>query len=272
MKQFNGLYSTFPFYNFRIILYKICINSIIKHKNTIIHPKLKDYKFFHYFSVTHLQSWDSFEYCGSRSLFTKRTSAFWPVPLIPFLSSRKRLKMALQNIGACASNRLAKVMNIGEKTGTTTLPKDSRLPSLKEKVMGIKTNNVDIPEVLGRPASYTTSKYFGCELGAQSKYDYKMRLLNSIESFCWKQGNEEAVKEFASGFKEEIIEEEFVLKWYQKGLTAVYKSSHVWNNVKLICGVGPQRLVRVQIGTNWFSLFRELIEWTCGVYFSIELD
>lgn len=40
---------------------------------------------------------------------------------------------------------------------------------------GIKTNvvnMVDIAKALGRPASYTT-KYFGCELGAQSKFDEK---------------------------------------------------------------------------------------------------
>ncbi|RDX65274.1 Eukaryotic translation initiation factor 5, partial [Mucuna pruriens] len=41
---------------------------------------------------------------------------------------------------------------------------------------GIKTNivnMVDIAKALARPASYTT-KYFGCELGAQSKFDEKV--------------------------------------------------------------------------------------------------
>nr|GFD27141.1 eukaryotic translation initiation factor 5-like [Tanacetum cinerariifolium] len=40
---------------------------------------------------------------------------------------------------------------------------------------GIKTNivnMVDVAKALARPASYTT-KYFGCELGAQSKFDEK---------------------------------------------------------------------------------------------------
>ena len=33
-------------------------------------------------------------------------------------------------------------------------------------------------------------------------------------------------------YDEDIVEEEFVLEWYQKGLTGVDKSSSVWKNVK----------------------------------------
>ncbi|KAL0878245.1 hypothetical protein Bca101_027951 [Brassica carinata] len=112
--------------------------------------------------------------------------------------------MALQNIGA--SNRLAKVMNIGE-TGTT-LPKDG-LPSLKAKVTSIKTNDLDIPEALGRPASYSTRK-------KETKRQFRSLLASGFKSL----------------YDQELIEEEFVLEWYQNGLTGVYKSSHVWNNVK----------------------------------------
>ncbi|KAL1214294.1 putative eukaryotic translation initiation factor 5-2 [Cardamine amara subsp. amara] len=64
----------------------------------------------------------------------------------------------------------------------------------------------------------------------------QMHLLNSIGSFCGKSGNEEALKEVALVLKalydQDIIEEEFVLEWYQKGLTGVDKSSPVWKNVK----------------------------------------
>ncbi|KAJ4874284.1 putative eukaryotic translation initiation factor 5-2 [Raphanus sativus] len=64
----------------------------------------------------------------------------------------------------------------------------------------------------------------------------QMRLLNSIGSFCGKDGNGEAVKEVAQVLKvlydEDILEEEFVLEWYQKGLAGEDKSSPVWKNVK----------------------------------------
>uniref|UniRef100_A0A7S0R4Z5 W2 domain-containing protein n=1 Tax=Pyramimonas obovata TaxID=1411642 RepID=A0A7S0R4Z5_9CHLO len=54
-----------------------------------------------------------------------------------------------------------------------------KMPQLQSKIEGrgngIKTNivnMVDVAKALARPASYTT-KYFGCELGAQSKFDEK---------------------------------------------------------------------------------------------------
>ncbi|CAL9241050.1 unnamed protein product [Arabidopsis halleri] len=64
----------------------------------------------------------------------------------------------------------------------------------------------------------------------------QMHLLNSIGTFCGKNGNEEPLKEVALVLKalydQDIIEEEVVLDWYEKGLTGVDKSSPVWKNVK----------------------------------------
>ncbi|XP_022572563.2 probable eukaryotic translation initiation factor 5-2 [Brassica napus] len=64
----------------------------------------------------------------------------------------------------------------------------------------------------------------------------QMHLLNSIGSFCGKSGNEEAAKEVAQVlmalYDEDIVEEEFVLEWYQRGPSGVDKSSLVWKNVK----------------------------------------
>ncbi|CAG7884315.1 unnamed protein product [Brassica rapa] len=64
----------------------------------------------------------------------------------------------------------------------------------------------------------------------------QMHLLNSIGSFCGKSGNEEAAKEVAQVlmalYDEDIVEEEFVLEWYQRGPSGVDKSSPVWKNVK----------------------------------------
>lgn len=72
--------------------------------------------------------------------------------------------MALQNIGA--SNR-------NDAFYRYKMPK--MVTKTEGKGNGIKTNiinNVEIAKALARPPSYTT-KYFGCELGAQSKFDEK---------------------------------------------------------------------------------------------------
>eukprot|EP00249_Psilotum_nudum_P017339 c26270_g2_i1 orf=791-2155(-) len=72
--------------------------------------------------------------------------------------------MALQNIGA--SNR-------DDAFYRYKMPK--LMTKIEGRGNGIKTNLVNMVEVakaLARPASYTT-KYFGCELGAQSKFEEK---------------------------------------------------------------------------------------------------
>ncbi|KAL9392026.1 hypothetical protein Peur_015946 [Populus x canadensis] len=72
--------------------------------------------------------------------------------------------MALQNIGASNSD---------DAFYRYKMPK--MVTKVEGRGNGIKTNivnMVDIAKALARPASYTT-KYFGCELGAQSKYDEK---------------------------------------------------------------------------------------------------
>ncbi|KAJ7965642.1 eukaryotic translation initiation factor 5-like [Quillaja saponaria] len=72
--------------------------------------------------------------------------------------------MALQNIGA--SNR-------DDAFYRYKMPK--MITKIEGRGNGIRTNVVNMVEIakaLARPASYTT-KYFGCELGAQSKFDEK---------------------------------------------------------------------------------------------------
>ncbi|KAK1377539.1 putative eukaryotic translation initiation factor 5-1 [Heracleum sosnowskyi] len=72
--------------------------------------------------------------------------------------------MALQNIGA------------GNKDDVFNRYKMPRMiTKIEGPGNGIKTNvvnMVDIAKALGRPSAYTT-KYFGCELGAQFKYNVK---------------------------------------------------------------------------------------------------
>jgi translation initiation factor 5 len=72
--------------------------------------------------------------------------------------------MALQNIGASNSD---------DAFYRYKMPK--MVTKVEGRGNGIKTNIVNMVEIakaLARPASYTT-KYFGCELGAQSKFDEK---------------------------------------------------------------------------------------------------
>ncbi|XP_020592283.1 eukaryotic translation initiation factor 5-like [Phalaenopsis equestris] len=72
--------------------------------------------------------------------------------------------MAFQNIGAANSD---------DAFYRYKMPK--MITKIEGRGNGIKTNivnMVDIAKALARPASYTT-KYFGCELGAQSKFDDK---------------------------------------------------------------------------------------------------
>ncbi|CAN1228372.1 Eukaryotic translation initiation factor 5 [Linum perenne] len=72
--------------------------------------------------------------------------------------------MALQNIGASNSD---------DAFYRYKMPR--MVTKIEGRGNGIKTNVVNMVEIakaLARPASYTT-KYFGCELGAQSKFDEK---------------------------------------------------------------------------------------------------
>ncbi|KAK3012440.1 hypothetical protein RJ639_010363 [Escallonia herrerae] len=72
--------------------------------------------------------------------------------------------MALQNIGASNSD---------DAFYRYKMPR--LITKIEGRGNGIKTNivnMVDVAKALARPASYTT-KYFGCELGAQSKFDEK---------------------------------------------------------------------------------------------------
>lgn len=70
----------------------------------------------------------------------------------------------------------------------------------------------------------------------QGEEGSQMHLLNSIGSFCGKSGNEEAAKEvtpvLVALYDEDIVEEDFVLEWYQRGSSGVDKNSPLWENVK----------------------------------------
>ncbi|KAL6184834.1 hypothetical protein ACLB2K_046234 [Fragaria x ananassa] len=60
-------------------------------------------------------------------------------------------------------------------------------------------------------------------------------LLRGFESFCGK-ANPDATKEVAlvlkSLYDEDVLEEEYIMKWYQEGLSGKAKSSPIWKNIK----------------------------------------
>lgn len=63
----------------------------------------------------------------------------------------------------------------------------------------------------------------------------QMLLLHAIESFCSKC-NGDAVKEVALAAKAlydaDVLEEEFIVQWYQEGITGATKNSQIWKNMK----------------------------------------
>lgn len=63
----------------------------------------------------------------------------------------------------------------------------------------------------------------------------QMLLLHAIESFCVKC-NEDAVKEVALAAKvlydADVLEEEFIVQWYQEGITGATRTSPMWKNMK----------------------------------------
>ncbi|KAK4359033.1 hypothetical protein RND71_021262 [Anisodus tanguticus] len=65
--------------------------------------------------------------------------------------------------------------------------------------------------------------------------DSQLALLHAIESFCGKS-NSEALKEVALVLKElydiDMLEEEFIVEWYEKGSKGSNKVSPIWKNVK----------------------------------------
>ncbi|KAJ4884684.1 putative eukaryotic translation initiation factor 5-2 [Raphanus sativus] len=124
------------------------------------------------------------------------------------------------------------------------LKKDSLISELKTFISSLSDPPQDVMDALVNALFDGVSKGFAEEVTKKKKYlaaamqedGSQMHLLNSIGSFFGKKGNEEVGKEVALVLKElydeDIVEEECVLEWYQKGLKGVDKSSSIWKNVK----------------------------------------
>ncbi|KAJ0256588.1 eukaryotic translation initiation factor 5-2 [Hirschfeldia incana] len=124
------------------------------------------------------------------------------------------------------------------------LKNGSPLSELKAFISSLAEPPQDVMDALLDALFDGVSKGFTQEVKKKKKYlaaatqedGSQMRLLNSIGSFFGKKGSEEVGKEVALVLKElydeDIVEEEFVLEWYEKGLNGADKSSPVWKNVK----------------------------------------
>ncbi|KAA3476723.1 putative eukaryotic translation initiation factor 5-1 [Gossypium australe] len=77
--------------------------------------------------------------------------------------------------------------------------------------------------------------YIAAAVAATKEERSQSVLLNSIESFCSK-ASPEAAKEVALVLKvlydDDILEEEFIMEWYQKGIAGSNKGSQIWKNLK----------------------------------------
>ncbi|RID54837.1 hypothetical protein BRARA_G02127 [Brassica rapa] len=124
------------------------------------------------------------------------------------------------------------------------LKKGSTISELKAFISSLPDPPQDVMDALLNALFDGVSKGFTEEVTKNKKYlaaatqedGSQMHLLNSIGSFFGKKGNDEVGKEVALVLKElydeDIVEEEFVLEWYQKGLNGADKTSPVWKNVK----------------------------------------
>ncbi|TYH12218.1 hypothetical protein ES288_A06G049400v1 [Gossypium darwinii] len=81
--------------------------------------------------------------------------------------------------------------------------------------------------------------YIAAAVAATKEERSQVVLLNSIESFCSK-ASPEAAKEVALVLKvlydDDILEEEFIMEWYQKGIAGSNKGSQIWKNLKPFIG------------------------------------
>ncbi|KAL4568868.1 hypothetical protein LXL04_024485 [Taraxacum kok-saghyz] len=78
--------------------------------------------------------------------------------------------------------------------------------------------------------------YLAAVVGEEEGGEGQMMLLAAVEEFCGKVKNPMAVKEVPLVLKAlydgDVVEEEFVVKWYNEGLKGGNKDSAVWRNAK----------------------------------------
>ncbi|THG18662.1 probable eukaryotic translation initiation factor 5-1 [Camellia sinensis] len=88
----------------------------------------------------------------------------------------------------------------------------------------------------GKGFSKEVAKKKNYLVAATQEEGSQLVLLNAIEAFCVGKASPEAVKEVALVLKvlydNDLLEEEFVVEWYKKGLGGSNKGSQIWKNIK----------------------------------------
>ncbi|KAK8298313.1 hypothetical protein V6Z11_D05G246000 [Gossypium hirsutum] len=149
--------------------------------------------------------------------------------------SPEREVKALEN-GVTAHEKLVDEIKKYLNTGSSAAQLKSFLGSLSG-------TSQEIMDALFTVLFHDVGKGFAEEVTKKKSYlaaaareeGWQMMLLSSIESFCGK-ANLEAAKEAALVLKvlydNDILEEEFIVEWYQKGVAGGNKSSQIWKNSK----------------------------------------
>ncbi|KAK8692259.1 hypothetical protein V6N13_075730 [Hibiscus sabdariffa] len=123
------------------------------------------------------------------------------------------------------------------------LNQGSSATQLKSFLGSLSGSSQEIMDALFTALFHDVGKGFAKEVAKKKNYlaaaaakeeVWQMVLLNSIESFCGK-ASLGAVKEVAVVLKvlydNDILEEELIVEWYQKGVAGGNKSSQIWKNV-----------------------------------------
>ncbi|GAV59318.1 eIF-5_eIF-2B domain-containing protein/W2 domain-containing protein [Cephalotus follicularis] len=123
------------------------------------------------------------------------------------------------------------------------LKKGTSASQLKSFLGALGGSSQEVMDALFAALFEGVAKGFAKEVGKKKNYlvaamqedGSQMVLLRTIQSFCGK-ARPEAVKEVALVLKElydnDLLEEEFIVQWYQEGLGGGNKSSPIWKNVK----------------------------------------
>ncbi|KAL5558312.1 hypothetical protein UlMin_034523 [Ulmus minor] len=123
------------------------------------------------------------------------------------------------------------------------LKKGSSVSQLQSFLSSLSGTSQKIMNALLEALFESVGKGFAKQVGKKKNYlaaasqeeGSQMLLLHAIESFCGK-ANPDATKEVALVLKDlydsDVLEEEFVLQWYQKGLGGNSKDAQIWKNVK----------------------------------------
>lgn len=120
----------------------------------------------------------------------------------------------------------------------------SSAAELKSFLGSLSGTNQEVMDALFTALFHDVGKGFSKEVTKKKNYlaaaaaqeeGWQIVLLNSIESFCGK-ASPEAAKEVALVLKvlydDDILEEELIMEWYQKGLAGSNKSSQIWKKLK----------------------------------------